>query len=133
MRGYGTHFNEFCKKNYISIKYGTPYTHTPISLVKRGVRTLNENILTSVKAGESFGKALNLALGVMRTTPHTRLEKLAFQLHFGREPKAELSNMLKLNEIKNPTNSLFFLAKRETSQVYTFNGEDSISDHMPMK
>ena len=83
----GRFFREFCKKNYISIIYGTPYIHTPTGLVERGVRTLKENLLTNIKAGEPFGKALDLALYVMRTTPHTRLKKSAFELHFGREPR----------------------------------------------
>ena len=70
----GHYFREFCKTNFISLIYGTPYIHTPAGLVERGVRTLKENLLTNIKAGESFGKALDLALGVMRTTPHTRLK-----------------------------------------------------------
>ena len=80
--------------------YGTPYIHTPTGLVERGVRTLKENLQTNKEAGEPFGKALDLALGAMRTNPHTRLGKSAFELHFGREPNTELSNMLKLKEIK---------------------------------
>ena len=67
--------------------------NTPTGVVERGVRTLKENLLTNVKAGESFGKALNLALEVMLTTPHTKLKKSAFELHFGRESNTELSNM----------------------------------------
>ena len=38
--------------------YGTPYIHTPTGLVERGVRTLKDNLLTNIKAGERFGKAL---------------------------------------------------------------------------
>ena len=110
----GRFFREFCKKNYISIIYGTPYIHTPNGLVERGVRTLKENLLTNIKAGEPFGKALDLALYVMRTTPHTRLKKSAFELHFVREPNTELSNMLNVNEIKKLTNNHSFLAKPET-------------------
>ena len=83
--------------------------------------------------GEPFGKALDLALGVMRTTPHSRLSKTAFELHFGREPNTELSNMLKLKEIKKLTNNHSVSAKSETLQVYTFSGEGGSSDHLPMK
>ena len=126
-------FREFCKKNYITPVYGTPYIRTPTGLVERGVRTLKENLLTNIKAGEPFGKALDLALGVMRTTPHTRLKKSAFELLFSREPNTELSNMLKLNEIKKLTNNHSVSAKSETLQVYTFSGEGGSSDHLPMK
>ena len=90
----GHYLREFCKKNYIPIIYGTPYIHSSTALVERGVGTLKENLLTNNKAGESFGKALDLAFGVMRTTPYTRLKKSAFELKFGREPNTELSNML---------------------------------------
>ena len=61
------------------------HTYIPqTGLVERGVRTLKEIVLTNVKAGKSFGKALDMALGVMRKTPHTRLNKSAFELHYGR-------------------------------------------------
>ena len=101
--------------------------------MERVVRTSKENLLTNIKAGEPFGKTLDLALYVMRTTPHTRLKKSAFELQFGREPNTELSNMLNLNEIKKLTNNHSFLAEPETLQVYTFSGEGGSSDHLPMK
>ena len=126
-------FREFCKKNYISSVYGTPYIHTPTGLVKRGVRTLKGNLLTNMNAGEPFVKALDLGLGVIRTTPHTRLKKSAFELHFGREPNTELSNMLNLKEIKKLTNNNSVLAKSETLQVHTFSGEGGSSDQLPTK
>ena len=85
----GRQFREFCKTKFIKLIYGTPYIHTPTGLVGRGVRTLKENLLTNIKDGKPFGKALDLALNVMRTTPHTRLRKSAFELHFGREPNTE--------------------------------------------
>ena len=69
----------------------------------------------------------------MPTTPHTRLKKSAFELHFGREPNTELRNMLKLKEIKTSTNIHSVSAKSETLQVYTFSGEGGSSDHLPMK
>ena len=127
------YFREFCRKNYLSIIHGTPYIHTPTGLVERGVRTIKENLLTNIKAGESFGIALDLALGVMRTTLLTRLKKSAFELHFGREPNTELSNMLKLNEFKKLTNNYSFSAQPETLQVHTFGREGGSSDHLPMK
>ena len=30
-------FEDFCKKHYIKLIYGTPYIHTPTGLVERGV------------------------------------------------------------------------------------------------
>ena len=69
----GRQFREFCKNKFIKLIKGTPYIHTPTGLVERGLRTLKENLLTNIKDGKPFGKALDLALIVMRTTPHTRL------------------------------------------------------------
>ena len=68
----------------------------------------------------------------MRTTPHTRLRKPAFELHFGREPNTEWSNMLKLDKTKSITDN-FISARPDTLQVYTFSGEGGSSDHLPMK
>ena len=94
------------------------------------VKTLDEittlNILPNIKAGESFGKALDLALGVMRNTPHTRLEKSAFELHFGREPNTELSNMLKLNEIKNSQITIPF-QQNENAYKFTHSVEKAVA------
>ena len=62
----GRLFRDFCKKHYIKLLYGTPYIHTPIDLVERGVRTLKENLLTNLTAGERFGKALDMSLGFIQ-------------------------------------------------------------------
>ena len=96
----GRQFRNFCKNKFIKLINGTPYI-TPIGLVEWGVRTLKENLLTKIKAGEAFGNALDLALNIMRNTPPTRLRKSAFELHFGREPNTERSNMLKLDKTKS--------------------------------
>ena len=90
----GRTFRDFCKTHQIKLIYGTPYIHTPTGLVERGVRTLKETLLTNIKAGEKFGKALDISLEIMRKTPHTRLKKSAFELHYGREPNTEISNIL---------------------------------------
>ena len=70
--------------------YRTPYIHTSTGPVERGARMLKEILLTNIKAGKKFGKALD----IMRKTPHKRLIKSAFELHFGREPNTEISNFL---------------------------------------
>ena len=68
-------FRDFCKKkHYIKLIYRTPYIHKSTGLVNRGVRTLKDNLLTNIRAGERFGKAPQLSLDVMRKTPHTKLK-----------------------------------------------------------
>ena len=75
----GSLFRDFCKTHYIKLIYVTPYIHTHTGLVERGVRTLKENLLTNLKAGERFGKALDMSLDVMRKTPHT-FRKICFRI-----------------------------------------------------
>ena len=99
----GRLFCDFCKNRYIKLIYGIPYIHTPTGLVKRGVRTLKENLLTNIKAGERFGKALDLSLDVVRKTPQTKPIKSAFELHYGRKPNTEVTNLLSLDTLKNLT------------------------------
>ena len=128
----GRLFRDFCKKHYIKLIYGTPYFHTPTGLVERGVRTRKENLLTNIKAGEHFGKALNIALVIMRKTPHTRLKKSAFEQHYGRSPNTEVSNLLNLDILKKLTESSIS-AKSDTLQVNSFSGAGGVSDQLPMK
>ena len=128
----GRLFRDFCKKHYIKLIYGTPYIHTPTGLVEKGVGTLKENLLTNMKAGERFGKALDIALGIMRKTPHTRLKKSSFELHYGRSPNTEVSNLPKLDNLKKLTESSIS-AKPDTLQVYSFSGAGGVSDQLPIK
>ena len=128
----GRTFRGFCKNCHIKLIYGTPYIHTPTWLVERGVRTLKETLLANIKAGENPSEALDTALDVMRKTPHTRLKKSAFELHYGREPNTESSNMLNIDKMKEITKNSFS-AKPDTLQVYSFNGASGVSDQLPMK
>ena len=68
-----------------------PYIHTPTGLLKRGVRTVQETLLAQIKAGEIPSKAIDIALDVIRRTPHTRLKKSFIDLYFGQEPNTEMS------------------------------------------
>ena len=96
------------------------------------MRTLNENLLTNIKAGERFGKALDLSLDVMRKTPYTRLRKSAIELHYGRKPNTEISNLLNLDTLAKLTKESVS-GKPATLQVYSFNGAGSVSHQLPMK
>ena len=128
----GLLFRDFCKKQYIKLIYGTPYIHTSTGLVERGVRTFKENLLTNIKAGDRFGKALDISVDVMRKTPHTRLKKPAFELHYGRKPNTEINNLLNLDEIEKLTKRSV-PAKPDTLQVYSFSGAGGVPDQLSMK
>ena len=68
----------------------------------------------------------------MRKTPHTRLKKSAFELHYGKKPNTEISNLQNLDEIENLTKRSVS-AKPDTLQVYSFSGAGGVSDQLPMK
>ena len=74
--------------------------------------------------------ALDLELDVMRKTPHSRLKKSAFELHYGRKPNTEVNNLLKQNCL---TVDSSISAKPDTLQVYSFHGEGGQTDLLPMK
>ena len=93
------HLENFAKTPNKMI-YGTLFLHPPTEFVERGVRTLNEILLTKIKAGETFCKALDIPLDVMRKTQHTRLKKTAFELHYGRKQNTEISNLINLDVLK---------------------------------
>ena len=128
----GRLFRDFFEKHYIKLIYGTPYIHTPTGLVERGGKTLKENLLTNIKASERLGKALDLSLDVMRKTPYTKLKKSAFELHYGRKPNTERTNLLNSDNLKNLTKASI-LAKPDTLLVYSFSGVGGVSDQLPMK
>ena len=73
-----------------------------------------------------------MSLDVMRKTPHTRLKKSAFELHYGRNSNTEISNLLNLDEIEKLTKRSVS-AKPDTLQVYSFSGAGRVSDQLPMK
>ena len=45
--------------------------------------------------GENLTESVNRALRVMRFTVHTGLNKTPFELHHGRKPRTELTNIVK--------------------------------------
>ena len=49
--------------------------------------------------GQSLTKSVNRALRVMRFTIHTGLKKTPFELHHGRKPRTELTNIVKDGKI----------------------------------
>ena len=123
----GKTFRNYCKNKNIKLIYGTPYLHTPTGLVERGVRTIKESMITNLKDNKSMNESIDLALEVMRMTPHTRLKKSAFEMHFGRKPNTDVNNLLGINPNSNIS------ANPNTLQVYSFSNKDRIADILPMK
>ena len=52
-------------------------------------------MLTSLEEGTDLTESVNRALRVMHSTKHTGLKRTSFELHHGRKPRTELSNIVK--------------------------------------
>ena len=52
-------------------------------------------MLTNLEEGTDLTESVNRALRAMRFTIHTRLKRTPFELHHGRKPRTELTNIPK--------------------------------------
>ena len=52
-------------------------------------------MLTNLEEGTDLTESVNRALRVMRFTIHTGLKRTPFELHHGRKPRTELTNIVK--------------------------------------
>ena len=94
-------------------------------------KNAERNNTNELQGGGKPKQSLSIALDVMRKTPHTRLMKSIFEMHYGREPNTELSSMLNIDKLKEITNSIS--AKPHTLQVNSFNGAGGVVDQLLMK
>ena len=60
------------------------------------------------------------------------IKQIRIRTNYGREPNTEISNVLKIDALKNLTGTCIS-AKPDTLQVYSFNGAGGGSDQLPMK
>ena len=89
-------YRAFCKNRNIEIEYCTPpRAHTGSGVVKRAMQTLKNIIIANLEDGISLTESVNRASHVMRFTIHTGLKLTPFELHHGRKPRTELTNIVK--------------------------------------
>ena len=88
-------YREFCRSRNIEIEYCTPRLHTGNGAVERAIQTLKNLMLTNLEEGNELNESINRALRVMRFTIHTGLKRTPFELHHGRKPRTELTNIVK--------------------------------------
>ena len=86
---------EFCKSKNIEIEYCTPRLHTGTGAVERAIQTIKNLILANLEDNLCLTECVNRALKVMRFTIHTGLKLTQFELHHGRKPRPELTNLIK--------------------------------------
>ena len=90
-----TEYKNFCKSRNIEIQYCPPRMHTGNGTVERAIQTMKNLILANMEDGNNLTESVNRALRAMRFTIHTGLNKTPFELHHGRKPRTELTNILK--------------------------------------
>ena len=86
---------EFCKSKSIEIEYCTPRIHTGTGAVERAIQTIKNLILANLEDNLCLTECVNRALKVMRFTLRTGLKITPFELHHGRKPQTELTNLVK--------------------------------------
>ena len=90
-----TEYKEFCKARNIEIQHCPPRMHTGNGTVERAIQTMKNRVLANMEDGNNLTESVNRALKVMRFTKHTGLKKTPFELHHGRKPRTELTNIIK--------------------------------------
>ena len=88
-------YKKICKDRNIEIEYCTPRMHTENGVVERSIQTLKNQIIANLEDGKNLIESINRALRVMRFTIHTGLKIIPFELHHGRKPRTELTNIIK--------------------------------------
>ena len=119
-------FLEFCKSKNIEIEYCTPRMHTGTGAVERAVQTIKNLILANLEDNLCLTECVNRALKVMRFTIHTGLKLTPFELHHGRKPQIELTNLAKDGKsVLSDWTELSVLAeKKQKISIYVSRNEE---------
>ena len=64
-------------------------------VAERALQTLKNLIIANMEDGIGITESINRALRVMRFAIHTGLKITPFEIHYGRKPRIELSNIVK--------------------------------------
>ena len=128
-------YREFCKNRNIEIDYCTPRMHTGNGAVERAVQTLKNLIIANLEDGIGVTGSVIRALWVVRFTIHTGLKIPPFELHHGRKPRTELTNIVEDGKtyLSNWSEMPFSAPTRPKIPIYV--GRDAggeITNHMVM-
>ena len=69
--------------------------HTGNGVVERSIQTLKNLIIANLEDGKNLTESINRSLRVLRFTIHTGPKITPFELHHGRKPRTELTNIIK--------------------------------------
>ena len=88
---------EFGKSKNIEIEYCTPRIHTGTGAVERAIQIMKNSIVAKLEDNLCLTECVKRALKVMRFTIHTGIKLTPFELHHGRKPRTELTNLGKID------------------------------------
>ena len=128
-------YREFCKNRNIEIEYCTPRLHTGNGVVERAIQTLKNLMLPNPEEGKDLTESVNRALRVMRFTIHTGLKRTPFELHHGRKPRTELTNIVKDGKTYLSDCSEISISAPNKPKIPIYVGRDAcggITNHMVM-
>ena len=72
--------------------------HTSTDLVERAIQTPKNLIITNLEVKIGLTESVNRTLRLLRFRIRARFEVSPFELHHGRKPKTELTNITKSNK-----------------------------------
>ena len=128
-------YKEFCNAKNIETEYSTPRMHTGTVAVERAIQTLKNLIIANSEDNTCLTECVNRALNGMQFTMHTGLKTTPFELHHGRKPRIELTNIIKdeksflsnLDELPVSANS-----RPKIPFYVTKKGDGEVSNHVVM-
>ena len=109
--------------------------HTGTGAVERAIQTLKNLIIANWEDNICLTECVKRALNVMRFTIHTGLKTTPFELHHGRKPRTELTNVTKDGKsfLSNWREIPVLANNRPKIPIYvTRNGDGEESNHIVM-
>ena len=109
--------------------------HAGSGTVERAVQTMKKLLLANMEDGNNITESINRALSVMRFTIRTGLKKTPFELHHGRKPRTELTNIMKDGKSSLPDWSELSILAPNKPKMPSYVGSDAeekITIHMAM-
>ena len=128
-------YRQFCKSRNIEIEYCTPRMHTGNGVVERAIQTIKNLIIANMEDGLCLTESVNRALRVMRFTIHTGLKITPFELHHGRKPRTELTNIVKDGKTYLSNWSEMSISAPDRPKIPIYVGRDAegeITNHIVM-
>ena len=86
---------EFCRSRNIEIEYSTMRFYTGNGAVERSLQTIKNFMLTNLEEETEITESASRTLRVMRFAIPTGLKRTPFELYHGRNPRTEITNIVK--------------------------------------